>query len=132
MTRTENAAGFTLLETIVAMLLTSLVLLAAAPMFMQAAHANDAGGDMGTVGSLTVDRMERLRQEPFRALVAGGSLDQNIDGYFDDSDPDFFVRWQIIDNGSPTRTKTVYVRALGRFDQVGPRRRVDLTGVRGF
>jgi prepilin-type N-terminal cleavage/methylation domain-containing protein len=132
MNSTDSAAGFTLLEVLVAMFLTTVALLAAAPLFIQASHANDVGGDMGVVGSLAVDRMERLRQERFRDLVPGGSLEQNIDGYFDDSHPDYFIRWQIIDNGSPTRTKTVRVRSVGRLEQIGPRRRVDLTSVRGL
>jgi prepilin-type N-terminal cleavage/methylation domain-containing protein len=132
MNTTKHETGFTLLEVLVAMFLTTVALLAAAPLFIQASHANDVGGDMGTVGSLAVDRMERLRQERFRDLIPGGSLEQNIDGYFDDSNPDFFIRWQIIDNGSPTRTKTVHVRAVGRLEQIGPRRQVELTSVRGL
>jgi len=102
-----------------------------APLFIQAASANDAGADMGSVGAIAVDRMEQLRQELWRNVKAGGSLTTNVDGYFDDSDPDFLVRWRITDNASPTNTKTITVLAVARGNQTGPRRRVELTSARG-
>jgi type II secretory pathway pseudopilin PulG len=124
-------AGFSLLEALVALLLTAGALLAVAPMFMQAARANDAGADMGSVGTIAVDRMEQLRQELWRNVKSGGSLTSNVDGYFDDSNPDFLVRWRISTNASPTYTKTITVLAVARGDQPGPRRRVELTSARG-
>jgi hypothetical protein len=98
---------------------------------MQAASANDAGADMGSVGAIAVDRMEQLRQELWRNVRTGGSLTTNVDGYFDDSSPDFLVRWQISGNASPSYTKTITVLAVARGDQTGPRRRVELTSARG-
>jgi type II secretory pathway component PulJ len=124
-------AGFSLLEALVALLLTAGALLAVAPLFMQAASANDAGADMGSVGAIAVDRMEQLRQELWRNVRTGGSLTTNVDGYFDDSSPDFLVRWQISGNASPSYTKTITVLAVARGDQTGPRRRVELTSARG-
>lgn len=86
---------------------------------------------MGSVGAIAVDRMEQLRQELWRNVKVGGSLTANVDGYFDDSDPDFLVRWRITDNASPTHSKTITVLAVARGNQPGPRRRVELTSARG-
>ena len=47
----RNAAGFSLLEALVAIFLTSIALLAAAPMFVHASHATDVSADMGSVGA---------------------------------------------------------------------------------
>ena len=125
------SAGFTLIETLIALVLTAIAVLAAAPMFMHAANAQDAGADMGTVGTMAVDRLEQLRQVRWRDLDVGGSLTADVDGYFDDSAPDYLVRWQIVDNTSPTGSRTITVLATARTNRPGPRRRVEVTAVRG-
>ena len=124
------AAGFTLLETLVALFLAGVATLAAAPMFMHAAHANDAGADLGAVGVAAVDCLERLRKAPLRDLEAGGSLTSDLDGYFE-ATPNHAVRWTILDNAAPSKTKTITVLAMAPGNQPGPRRRVELTLVRG-
>ena len=131
MAHVSDTAGFSLLEALVALFLISVVVLAAAPMFMHAAQAIDAGADMGSVGSIAVDRAERLRQQIWRDLGAGGSLDADIDGYFDSTDPNFLIRWQITDNVTPSHSKTITVLAMARGTLPGPRRRVELTLIRG-
>jgi hypothetical protein len=125
------AAGFTLLETLVALFLTTVAVLAVAPMFMHAAHGHDAGGDLGTVGVLAVDRLEQLRQVRWRDVEPGGSLTVNLAGYFDDSTPGYLVRWVVTDNPSPSGTRTIVVQAAARGNQPGPRRRVEVTATRG-
>jgi type II secretory pathway pseudopilin PulG len=131
MTPPRNVAGFTLLEALVAIFFTSVALLAAAPLFVHASHATDASADMGAVGAIALDRMEQLRQELWRNLGTGGSLTSNVTGYFDDSDPDFLVRWEVSDNASPSQTKTITVLVLPLTDQRGPRRSVEITSMRG-
>ena len=127
----HNAAGFSLLEALVAIFLTSAALLAAAPLLVHASHATDASADMGAVGAIAVDRMEQLRQELWRNLGTGGSLTSDVAGYFDDSDPDFLVRWQVSDNASPSQTKSITVLARPLTDRLGPRRSVEITSMRG-
>ena len=75
--------------------------------------------------------LQQLRQEVWRDLDAGGSLTEDVAGFVDDADPRFLTRWQITDNAEPTETKTIRVVAMARGDLPGPRRRVELTLIRG-
>jgi len=131
MSRYPHAAGFTLVETLIALFLAAVTILAAVPMFMHAAQATDASGDRSRVGVIAVDRMEQLRHDLWRDLAAGGSLTADVAGYVDASDPDYVTRWEIVDNATPSHTKTIRVVALARGDLPGPRRSVELTLIRG-
>ena len=126
-----NSSGFSLVETLVAMFLTTIAALAVAPMFIQAARANDAGADMGSVGAIALDRLEQLTQQPWRDLQPGGSLTADVDGYFSASDEEFQVRWLITDDPAASKSRAITVVALARDGQIGPRRRVELTVIRG-
>jgi type II secretory pathway pseudopilin PulG len=125
--------GFTVVETLVALLLTAVGVLAVAPLFLYAMDENVVGSQYGTLGAAAVDRMELLRELPFfdPQLAAGGSLTGDSAGYFDASDPDLVVRWQIVNNASPDGTKTVTVRAVARTTAVGAKKLVTMTTVRG-
>lgn len=128
------AEGFTLVETIVALFLIGLAVLAAAPMFMYATQVNAVGADFGTGGAKAVERMEELRATPFATLVAGGSLTADTAGYFDASDPSYTIRWQITDNGAPPDTKTIEVRCIATRTvnaNMGNQKQVTLTSLRG-
>ena len=126
------AAGFSLLETLVALFLTTVAVLGAAPLFLQAGHATDAGADLGTIGAFALDRMEQLRSASFSSLVVGGSLTEDVAGHFDHPEPFYVVRWTIENLGSPSKTKRIVVVATAEGDQVGSRRRVELTFLRGL
>ena len=98
--RSTAEHGFTLVETLIALTLLAFGILAVAPMFIYASRANEVGSDLGTLGALAVDQMERLRELDFRdpRLAEGGSLEQNVStdvAYFSDSDPNGIVRWEI-------------------------------------
>lgn len=124
-------SGFTLLEVLVALFLIGLGVLAAAPMFIYATQEIAVGGDFGAVGAAAVDRMEQLRAEEYSVLAAGGSLQTNATGYSDISDPDLTVRWSIVDNTTPPRTKTIEVRAIATRQITGQRKEITLTSIRG-
>jgi len=126
-----NTNGYSLIETLVALFLTLVIALAVTPMFLQATQANDAGADMGQVGVMAVDQLEQLTRRPWRDLRPGGSLSADVDGYFDASDDAFLVRWEISDHPVATHSRAITVVATARGDQIGPRRRVELTVVRG-
>lgn len=123
--------GSSLLEVLVALFLMLLGALAAAPMFLSATKANAVGADFGEVGAHGVARMEQLRAVDFGALTAGGQLNVNTTGYFDDSDPDYLVRWRVTDNTTPPRTKTIDVRVLATRQVQGQAKEVVLTCLRG-
>ncbi|RMG47658.1 MAG: prepilin-type N-terminal cleavage/methylation domain-containing protein [Acidobacteria bacterium] len=122
-------AGMSLVEVLVAMLLLSLLALAAAPMYYQATHASAAGADLGTVGALAVERMEQLRALPFSDLEDGGDLDADVPGYVDDSHEEAVVRWSIETNAQGT-LKTIRVKAIARRAVAGRAKQVVLTSLR--
>jgi len=126
----SRAAGFTLVEVLLALFLIAIGVLAAAPMFIYAMRGNAVGGDMGHVGAIGVERMELLRSQIYPSLTAGGDLNSDVAGYFDNTDPDFSVRWQITDNASPVGSKTIVVRVAARRQVLGRAKQVVLTTLR--
>lgn len=133
---TNTSNGFTLVEVMLALFLIAIGVLAAAPMFIYAMKGNAAGADFGTAGAIAVERMEVLRSTRYIDLDAGGDLttDATVAGvdYFDNSDPDFTVRWQIADNVTPADTKTITVRVTAVRQVIGRQKGVTLTTLRGI
>ena len=135
----NNEQGFTLLESLVGLFLIGIGVLAVAPMFILATVGNDAGGDIGQVGAIAVDRMERLREMPYddTVLEIGGGLTSNVThavtglAYFDATIPGYIVRWQVDTNATPAGTKVVTVRAIDLGQNSGARRVATLTSLRG-
>lgn len=125
-----SGRGFTLVETVVALSLMSVIILAAAPMFIFAMKETAAAGDLGVVAAAAVDRMEFLRTINFNSLTPGGSLTSNVSGYSDTSDPDFTVRWQIADNTSPVTVKTIDVRVVASRSPIGRPKQITLSSMR--
>lgn len=125
-----NSAGFSLVEVIVALFLMGLGVLAAAPMFMYAMQQNASGGDIGSAGAIAVDRLEQIRARDYDTLTAGGSLAVNATGYSDVTDPDFTVRWIVVDDIPIANTKSISVRVIPSGDLPGASRVVTLSTVR--
>ena len=124
--------GFTLVEVVIALAIMAVSLIATAPMFVYAARENAGGGDRGMVGVLAVERMEQLRGQYFYVLNNGGSLDSNVSGYSDSSNPDFDVRWVISDkSGAPAGLKVIVVRALANRAVFGQPKQVTMATTRG-
>ena len=108
-----------------------LALLAVAPMFVHAARGNEAGADMGTVGAIALDQVEQLTQLPWRDLEPGGSLTEDAAGYFSAADPEYLVRWTISAVPNASHSRAITVVAVARDGRVVPRRRAELTVIRG-
>ena len=137
MMRDSSWTGTTLIETLVALLLLSIGILSIAPMFVHAIHDNAVSADLGIAGATASAQMERLREIRFGSLlmVNGGSLTANTSvagiDYFDDSNPEVILRWQITDNVTPPETKIIAVRAIARRTVVGQPKQATLVSLRG-
>ncbi|MFQ5766852.1 MAG: prepilin-type N-terminal cleavage/methylation domain-containing protein [Acidobacteriota bacterium] len=127
--RRNDEHGFTLIEAVMGLSLLLVGMLAMAPLFVSALGATAGGADLGSVGALAVQRMEDLRRQSFLSLSAGGSLETDVTGFSDTSDPDFTIRWQII-NGNPATSKTIRVRVTAAREVAGLSKQVTLTTVR--
>jgi len=122
--------GSSLLEVVVALMLIAMGALSVAPLFVSSMDANRAAGDIGSLSSAATARMETLRSEDFYDLVAGGSLTTDVSGYSDASDPDFVIRWQVVDGGGPAGSKTLRVGALALHAAAGQPKYVELALLR--
>jgi len=136
MRKLDRSKGFTLIEVLLALFLLAIGVLAAAPMFIYAMRGNAAGADFGSAGAIAVERMEVLRSTHFLDLDAGGDLTSDATvgsvDYFDNSNADFTVRWQIADNITPANTKNITVRVQAVRQVVGNQKGVTLTTLRGL
>ena len=126
----RNEAGTSLLEVVVALLLIALGTLAVVPMFVSAKGVNASGADISSLSAKATAQMESLRAEPFHHIVAGGSLTSSVAGYSDTSDPEVVVRWQVVDGGGPTGTKTIRLLAFAVSELSEQTRSVELTTLR--
>jgi Tfp pilus assembly protein PilV len=122
--------GSSLVEVLVAFVLLTFGVLAAAPMFIHGTRMAAASADVGTAGAAATKRMELLRATSFGSLVAGGSLVSDLVSYSDLSDPAVRVRWTIANDASPATAKTITVIAISRRVVSGPAKRVKLTTMR--
>ena len=101
--RTER--GFSLLETMLAMLIMLMILLSVAQLFGMSIAVNKAADDITQVTSLASEMMEQLKFRGYDGLAAGGSLTTNTIGYFDepsvdaDAAAEYTRRWLVTDNG---------------------------------
>ena len=125
----SRSDGFSLIETLLAMFLLSLALLFVAPLFVYARKATAASGDIGSTGAIAVRRMELLRQTPFLGLTAGGSLTNDVAGFFDNSTAGYGVRWLVTDDANPAVIKTIQVRVVSTRAVLGVAKVVTLSAV---
>ena len=130
-------AGFSLVETLVALLLLSFGLLAVATLFFQALRQNAVSADAGTAAAAAASQLERLRLLDYDSaeMAPGGSLtaDTSAGGidYFDASSPDVHVRWRITANATPPGTKVVAIRAISQRLVSGQPKEATVVSLRG-
>ncbi len=126
--RSEN--GTSLLEVLVALLLIAMGAVSVAPMFVSSADANASGADISSLTSMATARLESLRATAFHDLIPGGSLTSSLASYSDTTDPSAVVRWEIIDGGGPTDTKTIRLIAFVVTQLSGQQKSVDFSTLR--
>ena len=100
-----QAAGFTLIEVLVATGLVGMVALAVAPLMLMAVQTSAVAQEMTELTSIGTERMEILRALPFTdgQLAAGGTIASSEAGYSVDpfeGNPDRYVRWEITDENA--------------------------------
>ncbi len=99
-----GARGFSLLETMLAMLIMLMILLSVAQLFAVSVAVNKAADDITQVTSLASEKIEQLKFLGYDGLTAGGSLAADASGYFDtpsvdaDAAAEFTRRWLLTDN----------------------------------
>jgi uncharacterized protein (DUF2235 family) len=114
-----------------ALLLVAIGLLAAAPMFVYAMKVSAASADVGTDAAGAVQKLESLRQAPFATLTAGGSLNADVVGFSDTSNPAVTLRWTIADDTTPPKRKTITIVAIAtRRTSMGVQKTVRFTTLR--
>lgn len=108
----RGQSGSSLAEILISLFISSVGVLAIAPLFVTAVRGTAAGADRGVAAALAVARMETLRELPYESLTPGGNLSANVPGYFDTSNPDFTVRWQITNAVGTVKAKQITLRAM--------------------
>jgi len=119
----ERAAGFSLVEVLVAIFMAGLVFLMMGQMLGVGVEANRAASDTTRSAALAGNRLEELTRLDYDALVPGGGLNADVGGFFDTFDvnadgvDDYVRRWEITDLGPEKRIR---VRVVALLDVIGP------------
>ena len=128
--RTER--GFSLLETMLAMLIMLMILLSVAQLFGMSIAVNKAADDITQVTSLASEMMEQLKFRGYDGLAAGGSLTANTSGYFDepsvdaDAAAEYTRRWLVTDNGDHMQ---IQIRVIAASQMQGAVKETTVTSI---
>lgn len=116
-------AGFTLLEALVAMFVTTLILLTIGELMITSLYVHRSAADVTETTALAQERLEELRNVRYDALAPGGSIAVNAAGFSENLDmdgdgvDDYSRRWEILDLGD---RKEIRVRAISLLMTMGP------------
>jgi prepilin-type N-terminal cleavage/methylation domain-containing protein len=102
----ESERGFTLVECIMAMVITVIGLLAALSLIAFAVKRYTVSSDLAIANSLAKSKIEELRNI---SQAPGGNLLNNTTGYFDQPTSKFIRRWQISTDSMGTQNLSVGV-----------------------
>ena len=116
-------AGFTLVEALVAMFVTTLILLTIAELMITGLYVHRSAADITETTALAQERLEALRNTQYDSLAPGGSIAVNTAGFSENIDvdgdgvDDYSRRWEILDLGD---RKEIRVRAISLLIALGP------------
>jgi prepilin-type N-terminal cleavage/methylation domain-containing protein len=130
----DAEAGFTLIETLVAIVVLVFGLIAVTNLLLVGATNNSVANHGTAATSVATQQMELLKARPFRDLLPGGSL-TNDDALFSDNVQvegvgTINVRWQIVEPTDEPQMRFIVVQAEGIGPMVRTRSRVQLTTFR--
>jgi hypothetical protein len=117
------AAGFTLVEALVAMFVTTLILLTIAELMITGLYVHRSATDVTETTALAQERLEELRNTRYELLTPGGSIVVNTAGFSENIDvdgdgvDDYSRRWEVVDLGD---RKEIRVRAISLLMTMGP------------
>lgn len=126
----SDVRGFGFVETMIAFVLLSFAVLGVSQMMVTGIYTSEASADLTSITALAAQQLETLRATDYDALVPGGSLDQNVEGYYQglDLDPaagaEVTRRWMITDAAGALQ---IDVRVIGPPNASGRNRDVRLT-----
>jgi prepilin-type N-terminal cleavage/methylation domain-containing protein len=104
MLKENDTNGFTLIECVIAMVLTLIGLSAVLSLLAFCLRTEVFSRELATANSLARLKIEELANSP---RTSGGSLTTNSTGYFDNPNTRYIRRWQI--SNDPVGTQTVVV-----------------------
>lgn len=105
----SSETAFSLVELMVSLLLISVAILTTASLVMTGTFINHTSADLTAVTTLASERVAQLNSLQYGQLLAGGSLDTDVDGFSESVDvdadgiDDVSVRWLVTDLGSAKR-----------------------------
>ncbi len=111
------------------MFLLTIIVLAMAQLVVLSVGASRAAVDYTEATYLASEKMEELLERRYATLDAGGSLDGNTTGFFDNPDVDgdlvgdYVRRWEITDLGD---RKQIRVHLIAERSTFGPPKEVTL------
>lgn len=111
----KRAAGFSLLECVIAIVIVAVGLLAVAALSAVAIQGENFAFSSTQATILASGKVEELK---VGTLTNGGSLTTNATGYSDTPNIYFFRRWQIADGPAGTKEITVAVVPQAAADKV--------------
>lgn len=123
----RDTSGFSLVEVLVAVFMATIVFLSLAQMVGLSVEASRAASDTTRAAALAGDRLGQLTQTEYGALVNGGSVTADVNGFFEtldvdgDGNLDYRRRWEVTDVGG---SKRVRVRVTALLDVIGPAKEV--------
>jgi len=104
--RTDDQAGFTLVEALIAIVILVFGLLAVTNLMIIGASSNSVANQSSATTGIASEQLELLKAIPFGTLTAGGSLTADNTGYYRDDTIDgvgfIHTRWQISSPNSQT------------------------------
>ena len=124
--------GFSLIETLVALFIVTIILLTLAQLMAFGVYVHRGASDLVQTSTLAEEKLEQIRKLTYDNMIPGGSIDVNVAGFFDSPDidgdgaGDYARRWQIVDLGD---RKEIWVRTLSTLRVLGEPKAATLVSV---
>lgn len=130
----DRERGFTLIETLIAMVVLIFGLVAVSHLILVATSSNAIANRSTVATSLASLQMERLMTTPYASLVAGGGVESTEAGFeleetMGGAGGVYVTRWQITDMGEGLMCIRVRTQARGAFSDLT---RAELTTFRSL